>query len=143
MSSKIIRQNKLLSFLEKAGKDGISATNLYKKMLEAEVSISVATIYRLLDTMVDEGVCVKNPGAGGPNSSTYVYMPQNAEKKEDRAKPDVYYLKCENCGRFITLHCILLSQLKDHIKDHHDFHLTPHKTVLFGLCGDCKRKLNS
>ena len=54
MSSKIIRQNKLLSFLEKAGKDGISATNLYKKMLEAEVSISVATIYRLLDTMVDE-----------------------------------------------------------------------------------------
>ena len=51
-----------------------------------------------------------------------------------------YHCKCEKCGKLIHLQCNEIESLKQHMQQHHDFQMDPHRTVFYGICGECSKK---
>ena len=123
--------DELLNLLKEHQNEELGAQQILVMLKDQGASISLATVYRHLETLITKGLVVKNPGKGGPRCSLFVY------KGED---DQPFYLKCEVCGKFTPLHCKELSHLKEHVHAHHDFTLTTKRTVLFGICGNCVHK---
>ena len=51
-----------------------------------------------------------------------------------------YHLKCLKCGKLLHAECEFLNDLSEHIEKEHDFVIDGEKTVLYGICGECRRK---
>ena len=49
-----------------------------------------------------------------------------------------FHCKCEKCGRLIHLRCDELAIIETHLAASHHFTLNPSRTVLYGLCEDCR-----
>ena len=95
-------------------------------------AISKATIYRQLESLVDEGIL--NKYVLDPNSpACFEYVDENSH-----AGPDVcFHCKCEKCGKLIHLHCDELKEIQNHLYNEHRFRMDPIRTVFYGLCDEC------
>mgnify|MGYP000686480787 FL=1 len=49
-------------------------------------------------------------------------------------------MKCLKCGKLLHAECDFLNGLSEHIEKEHDFVIDGERTVLYGVCGDCRRK---
>lgn len=95
-------------------------------------SIGKSTIYRLIDKMTEEGSIRRFRGDG--KSVLYQYVGEHHECDSH------FHLKCVDCGLLVHLECDYMSSLNKHINEHHKFDIDTSKTVLYGLCLDCKTK---
>ena len=105
--------------------------------LSAEgIPVGVATIYRQLDRLVEQGL-VRKYAFDGKTSACYQYI-ENEEQCRSH-----FHLKCLGCGKLIHLDCEHLAGLSRHIEEEHDFTLDYSQTVFYGRCSDCKGKASS
>ena len=93
-------------------------------------NIPQATLYRLMDALVDEGT-VRKFLIGPSQSSCYQYA--NCEHQH-------FHLVCESCGKLIHLDCHEVEKLLNHIKGEHGFEIDISKVNLYGVCEDCRKK---
>ena len=98
-------------------------------------SIGQSTVYRQLESLVDEGILAKYI-IDGNSPACFEYVGADSHKTGDVC----YHCKCENCGRLIHLHCDELDQLQAHLLSTHQFKLNPMRTVFYGLCEQCKQE---
>ena len=95
-------------------------------------SVGQSTIYRQLESLVDEGIINKYIiDANTPACFEYT----GHDSHEDRE--GCFHCKCEKCGRLIHLHCDEMVEIQQHLSKEHQFKLDPIRTVLYGLCEDC------
>lgn len=100
-------------------------------------AIGMTTVYRQVERMVDEGVVQKyNIDANTPACFEYV-----GEDPAHCADGICFHCKCEQCGALIHLHCEEIKAFTGHLKEHHSFVLDPRRTVFYGLCEDCQKKV--
>lgn len=97
------------------------------------LNISQATLYRILDDLVEEGY-VKKFIVDDKSGACFQYVCDNEEKCEH------FHCKCIKCGKIIHLDCDDLSETFNHIKEKHKFYIDPTKITLVGICEDCKDK---
>ncbi|MBU3805539.1 MAG: transcriptional repressor [Candidatus Fournierella pullistercoris] len=98
-------------------------------------SIGVATVYRHLERMVEQGMVHKyTVDAGTP--ACFVYKPESQQEGCGQS----FHCKCDCCGALIHLECGQLEQLTAHLMEHHGFVINPMRTVLYGLCQSCRQK---
>ena len=71
----------------------------------------------------------------GTSSACFEYIGDHGEEHEN-----CYHCKCEKCGKLIHLQCNEVEILKQHMQQHHDFQMDPHRTVFYGICGECSKK---
>ena len=95
-----------------------------------KLGIGQATVYRRLESLVDEEII--NKYILDKNS------PACFEYAGDHKGNKCHHMKCTGCGRLIHLTCDELDNLVSHIKKDHDFELDLQRTVFYGLCSDCK-----
>ena len=69
------------------------------------------------------------------SSACFEYIGDHGEEYEN-----CYHYKCEKCGKLIHLQCNEIESLKQHMQQHHDFQMDPHRTVFYGICGECSKK---
>ena len=93
-------------------------------------SIGQSTVYRQLESLVDEGVINKYI-IDGNSPACFEYV---GGKHVDEI---CFHCKCEKCGRLIHLHCDELSEISEHLYQEHHFRLNPMRTVFYGVCDDC------
>ncbi len=91
-----------------------------------------STIYRRISKMVEDGTLMKLRGEDG-KSTVYQYSGEGTDCGEH------FHLKCTSCGKLIHLNCSQLDDIRTHISDDHDFTVDVKKTVLYGICSDCKK----
>ncbi len=103
--------------------DGV--TEMLKKN---NISIGRTTVYRALEKLADEGKVRKYTSAG--ESACYQYITDDCHEH--------FHLKCEKCGRLIHIECEHINELAQHIAKEHNFTVNKLKTVLYGVCEDCK-----
>jgi len=101
---------------------------------EKGISVGTTTIYRHLEKMVKEGLVAKYV-IDGSSSACFEYIGDHGEEYEN-----CYHCKCEKCGKLIHLQCNEIESLKQHMQQHHDFQMDPHRTVFYGICGECSKK---
>jgi len=94
--------------------------------------IGQATVYRQLESLVDEGIL--NKYIIDPNSpACFEYV----EEHEHGGATVCFHAKCAGCGKLIHLHCDEIIKIGEHLKEEHGFVLDPKRTVFYGTCAEC------
>ncbi len=103
----------------------ITAEDIYLKLKEKCIDISLSTIYRNLEMLCKEGLVVKS----------YVMN----EDKARFALPDKKnYLICEKCGKIVIIDNCPFDKFKEELKEVHGFDITGHSVEVYGICPDCR-----
>ena len=123
----------LLGYLETVPGVHITAGDVYEYFKSQGAPIGQSTIYRQLESLVDEGIINKYIiDANTPACFEYV----GADSHEDAEV--CFHCKCEKCGKLIHLHCEELEEIQSHLSQEHGFRLDPIRTVFYGLCDGCR-----
>ena len=122
----------LLDYLRTVPGEHITAADVCRYFREQGTSIGQSTIYRQLESLVDEGVINKYI-IDGTTPACFEYAGE-----ESHADAEIcFHCKCEKCGKLIHMHCDELESIGAHLLSHHRFRLNPMRTVFYGLCEDC------
>ena len=128
------QREELLEYLVSVQGEHITVSEIKDYFAARGKTIGIATIYRQLEKMVNEGIVTKYViDANSPACFEYV------ADDEDHDKEVCFHCKCEKCGKLIHLHCEELEEMQGHLSDEHEFKLNPMRTVLYGLCGECSK----
>lgn len=130
MKYKTKHRDELIAFFEKHLDEHLSIQDI---ILSLDKKIPQATIYRLINNFLDEGLLRKYV-IDSTQASCYQYI-------KDNHCHEHFHLICEKCGKVIHLDCDEVDHLLKHIDDEHDFRINTSKVNLYGLCDEC-RKLN-
>ena len=110
----------------------ITASDICAYFKENGMSVGQSTVYRQLESLVDEGVIKKY--IIDPNTpACFEYIHPEASFKEEV----FFHCKCEKCGKLIHLHCDELKEIESHLYKHHNFKINPLRTVFYGICDEC------
>ena len=120
----------LLKFFE--GVQGhVTAADVCKYVEQNGAPIGKSTVYRQLESLVDEGVLNKYTiDLNSPACFEFV----GDVHHEDHV---CFHCKCEKCGKLIHMHCDELEEIGAHLMEEHKFKLDPLRTVFYGVCEEC------
>jgi len=119
--------NQRLGILEVLQKTGHSTIDeIYQIVLKSQPSISLATIYKNVDTMIQKGVLAEVPIA-------------TAKSQYEIKKGDHIHLICEKCGNVTDETIEVISQAElEHIAQKDHFSLGRSQINLYGICHSCQ-----
>lgn len=100
---------------------------------ENNIVVGKTTVYRTLEKLVSEGKARKYISEEG-RSACFQYVDKDWHCEQH------FHLKCVGCGKLIHLQCEHLAQLEKHVFEHHSFEVDNTKTVLYGVCKECRGK---
>lgn len=104
-----------------------TAEMLYKKLVIENPSISLATVYKTLDSFKLSGI-VKELSLG-ENSARY-----------DAITKKHSHVVCNCCGRVKDIVHEKLNNLSEKISDDIDYTILSEELVFYGICPECKNK---
>ena len=121
----------LIAYLETTKGKHITAGDVCEFFREQGTPIGQSTIYRQLESLVDEGIV--NKYVIDPTlPACFEYM------GNVHAEGEVcFHCKCEKCGKLIHLHCDEMKMIQEHLLKEHGFRMDPLRTVFYGLCENC------
>lgn len=135
-TSYITKQGELiLSFLKSEPGCHFTADDIIKALANSGNSVGKATVYRHLDKLIKQGRVRKYIVDGG-SSACFEYIEEGQKCHEH------YHLKCSSCGKLLHVKCEYLDEVSEHILGHHGFIISPEKTVLYGICEDCREAIH-
>lgn len=120
----------IIEYMKNCPLPHITAGDILLHLRNEGASVGAATVYRQLDRMVESGQVRKFQLSGG---ACYQYVGENENCREH------FHLKCLGCGKLLHIDCDYLSTIAPHILEHHGFEVDNSKTVMYGLCGDCRK----
>jgi Fur family ferric uptake transcriptional regulator len=118
----------LETFLKEEGH--LTSEELYGIIKRKNKSIGSATVYRTLKLLSESGIARAVDFGDGV---------VRYEHKYGRAHHD--HLICERCNKGIEVLDERIEALQKKLARKHGFILTGHKMYLFGLCPECRKKL--
>ena len=102
-----------------------SAETIYKALQEDYPTMSLATVYKAINTLVDVGLIQEiNVGEG---NFRYDF---NAEPHP--------HIQCIKCGRVDDLEDYSLDSLNEEASKHTDYNILSNKVYFYGICPNCK-----
>ena len=124
---------KLLKYLQATPGQHHTAAQIHQHFADGGTSIGIATIYRQLERLVEEGT-VKKYLLDTGDSACFEYIGRT------EACAGHFHCKCEVCGRLIHMDCDELQLMRAHLLEHHGFEWNAGKTVFYGICDQCRQK---
>ena len=122
----------LLEYLETVPGVHITAGDVCDHFKAQGSPIGQSTVYRQLESLVDEGIINKYI-IDGSSPACFEYI-----VADDHTDAEIcFHCKCEKCGKLIHLHCDELEGIQAHLYDEHHFKIDPMRTVFYGLCDQC------
>ena len=122
----------LLDYLRSVPGKHVTAADVCTYLRKQGAPIGQATVYRRLESLVDEGIINKYIiDSNSPACFEYV------DSSSHIAGDICFHCKCEKCGKLVHLHCDELSGIIEHLYKDHRFELDPKRTVFYGLCETC------
>lgn len=106
--------------------DFVSTQELYRKLHEKGESVSLATAYRILQSMADDGlVDVLRNGEG------------EAVYRRCAVEHHHHHLLCRNCGRAVEIEAPAVERWAARTAADHGYTEVAHTVEIHGLCPDC------
>ena len=119
--------------LKESGGRHFTADELCLSLTQKGTVIGRTTVYRCLERLCGEGRLRKYVSESG-KSACYQYIPEGGGCSEH------FHLLCTDCGRLIHIDCDHMKVLSEHIMSEHGFKVNNLKTVLYGVCEECRKK---
>lgn len=120
----------LLNYLSMHADERLSAKQL-EDALKSE-GISISAVYRNLSELEREGK-VRRVNNSGSREVFYQYT-DGAHCK------DCLHLSCEKCGKTYHMNSAVAQTLIENLAQSDEFTIDKANTVLYGVCGDCRKK---
>ena len=127
------QKEQILRYLTEHEGEHVTAQELSRHLENEGTPVGTATIYRHLDALVSDGTLRKYT-LDSRTCACYEYRRTESECKRH------FHLKCTCCERLFHVHCEHLDGIEAHILEHHGFQIDQSKTVLYGLCAECREK---
>jgi Fur family ferric uptake transcriptional regulator len=124
----------LVEYFKRYPEKHITASEVCEHCKKQGEHIGQSTIYRQLESLVDEGIINKYI-IDGKTSACFEY----AGEHDNNGREICFHCKCEKCGKLIHMHCDELSAIGQHLYQKHGFELNPMRTVFYGVCEDCQK----
>lgn len=124
---------KILELLQQPDCQHISAEDLYKKLIDLDEEIGLATVYRVLNQFDDAGIVTRHHFEGG--KSVFELASQHHHD----------HLVCLDCGKVIEFRDETIELRQNQIARKYNVRLTNHSLYLYGHCldGNCKEDPDS
>lgn len=104
----------------------MTAEEIYAEVQTRTQALNLATIYRTLEVLVDEGLATRvDLGEGQIVYATVKHGPH-------------IHLVCRICGQIIDADPQLLMPIEDQLQTEHNFTPDLNHVSIFGLCSHCK-----
>jgi len=104
----------------------MTAEEIYAEVQTRTQALNLATIYRTLEVLVEEGLATRvDLGEGQIVYATVKHGPH-------------IHLVCRNCGQIIDADPHLLTPIEDQLQTEHNFTPDLNHVSIFGLCSYCK-----
>lgn len=129
------QRNLILQTMQNLPQKHTTAEALVMLLREKGEEIGLATVYRNLDKLVQEGQVLKYTLPGG-SSACYQYTGGGC-----KAAPLHFHLMCTHCGQVQHLECPAIEKLAQHFFNEHGFEIDEHNTVFYGACKNCATTL--
>lgn len=120
----------LLNYLSLHADERLSAKQL-EDALKSE-GISISAVYRNLSEL-EKGGKVRRVNNSGSREVFYQYT-DGAHCK------DCLHLSCEKCGKTYHMNSAVAQTLIENLAQSDEFTIDKANTVLYGVCGDCRKK---
>ncbi|MBR6071415.1 MAG: transcriptional repressor [Acholeplasmatales bacterium] len=120
----------ILSFLKNHKNKRFSVKEMYDSIIGEGYNINLATIYRNVNTLENEGVLLRHQG-NDTNYCTYQYV----ENSDCLAH---FHFECIKCGKVSHLGAKETNDFLRLIKNKLYFTVEPQNTYIRGLCNQCK-----
>lgn len=128
MPKYITKQRKLLTeYLSRHTDESLSANRIAEALCD---KISKSAVYRNLSDMESEGK-LRRVAANGSREVIYQYV-------DEEKCHDCLHLSCKKCGKTYHMNCAVAENIIKDISDNELFDIDKEKTVLYGICKDCK-----
>ena len=122
-------QEQILKLLQTIRRS-LSAQDIYTELRNRKQSIGLATVYRSLDALKQEGCLQVRTLASG--ESVYSSFHQ-----------DRHHITCVRCGKSVAFDECPVHQLETQLQQSHNFKIYYHTLEFFGLCDRCQLVSNS
>ncbi len=119
----------IFEILEKNNETQLSCDEISDLLKNQGTPVGKTTVYRFVEKLTSEGVLRKFENS---KFASYQLIDKNLCCDEHM------HLKCTSCGKFIHLGCDFMSEVGKHVAEHHNFTVDNSKTVLLGICDQCK-----
>ncbi len=106
----------------------MTAEEIFEEVQKRTRSVNIATIYRTLDFLVEEGLASRTDLGGGRE----IYC--------SRQHGPHIHLVCSHCGRVTEADGHLIESLGEQLRTRHDFSANLHHASIFGACAECRAK---
>ena len=118
----------LLAYLSRHADEAFSSADLAKTL--GECGVGKSTVYRLIAQLCEEGVLRRFSRAGG--GLAYQYLGSDGCTGH-------LHLRCTACGHVTHLADAAASPLGALLENEYGFCLNEGRTVLLGICADCRK----
>jgi Fur family ferric uptake transcriptional regulator len=106
--------------------DHMTAEEIFAEVHTRTQALNLATVYRTLDMLVDEGLATRiDLGEGQISYATVKHGPH-------------IHLVCRGCGQITDADPQLLASVADQLRVEHNFDPDLNHISIFGLCSQCK-----
>ncbi len=120
------KQRRAIAGALRSLEDFISTQDLHRRLQDDGQSVSLATTYRILQSMADTGEVDVLRNADGEA----IYRRCEAEHHH-------HHLVCRSCGAAVELEAPAIEQWADDTAAQHGFTDVDHTVEITGICGNC------
>jgi Fur family ferric uptake transcriptional regulator len=113
-----------------AGREAVSAQELYEQLRPRHSRLALATVYRALEAQVESGMARRLERSG--HISTYIAC----------APEHHHHLVCTRCQKVEDLDETILKPVLRGIVDRHGFAVEHERLDFYGTCARCRREMS-
>lgn len=106
----------------------VSAQGLHQGLRESGSPIGLATVYRALADLAQEG------------SADMLQSPEGESLYRACSTGHHHHLICRNCGQAVEIEADAVEQWARHVASEHGFTKAQHVVDVFGLCPECSAR---
>ncbi len=106
----------------------VGANELHRKLARRTPRVALATVYRTLQLLKDNGLIAERQ------------FGERWRRYENVAADHHDHLVCLGCGAVIEFQEPLIEELQDRVARRHGFQAERHRLELYGYCRDCSRE---
>ncbi len=125
------QRNEILDFLKNNASRHLTADDITAALSGSGCHVGKSTVYRYMEKLVNEGR-VRKYLISNSQSACYEYIDENHTCGAH------YHFKCTSCGHLLHVDCSMMDAVFEHMRTHHGFEADGTKTVVYGLCKNCR-----
>ena len=121
---------KILDIFRRSDVRHLSAEDVYRALINEEIDIGLATVYRVLTQFEQAGILSRSQFDGGK-----AIFELNDGDHHD-------HMVCTHCGHVVEFTNPEIEALQHKVAVENDFKIESHAMVLYGVCKSCQKPKN-